>query len=99
MKTFGDAEAVCAPLLSCVSMMREHYEMIAEAEDDTAFLADVRSLLPRIYEFSELLVDKLGVEDVGAEFAHRVAYHPRAIPCACCTWATGRRSCCAPCAG
>jgi L-lactate dehydrogenase complex protein LldE len=29
-----------------------------------------------VYELSELLVDVLGVEDVGASFPHRVAYHP-----------------------
>src|SRR3954463_92901 len=30
----------------------------------------------RVFEFSELLVDRLGVEDVGAVFPHRVTYHP-----------------------
>jgi L-lactate dehydrogenase complex protein LldE len=30
----------------------------------------------RVFELSELLVDKLGVEDVGASFPHRVTYHP-----------------------
>jgi L-lactate dehydrogenase complex protein LldE len=29
-----------------------------------------------VYELSELLVDRLGVEDVGASFPHRVTYHP-----------------------
>jgi L-lactate dehydrogenase complex protein LldE len=29
-----------------------------------------------VYELSELLVDVLGVEDVGAYFPHRVTYHP-----------------------
>ncbi|MQA94800.1 MAG: (Fe-S)-binding protein [Streptosporangiales bacterium] len=29
-----------------------------------------------VHELSELLVDVLGVTDVGAEFPHRVAYHP-----------------------
>jgi L-lactate dehydrogenase complex protein LldE len=29
-----------------------------------------------VYELSELLVDVLGVEDVGAVFPHRVTYHP-----------------------
>src|SRR5581483_11990717 len=30
----------------------------------------------RTYELSELLVDVLGVTDVGATFPHRVTYHP-----------------------
>jgi L-lactate dehydrogenase complex protein LldE len=29
-----------------------------------------------VYELSELLVDVLGVDDVGAVFPHRVTYHP-----------------------
>jgi L-lactate dehydrogenase complex protein LldE len=76
VQMFRDAEAVCVPSASCVAMMREHYELMAEAENDPAFLADVRSLLPRVFEFSELLVNRLGVEDVGARFAEKVTYHP-----------------------
>ncbi len=73
---FADADAVCVPSASCVAMMREHYELIAKHENDSALLANVQSLLPRIFEFSELLVNRLGVEDVGAAFPHRVTYHP-----------------------
>ena len=29
-----------------------------------------------VYELSEFLVDRLGVEDVGAHFPHRVTFHP-----------------------
>jgi len=76
VQMFGDAEAVCVPSASCVAMMREHYELMAKGENDPAFLADVRSLLPRVFEFSELLVNRLGVEDVGARFAEKVTYHP-----------------------
>ena len=76
VELFRDAEAVCVPSASCVAMMREHYVMMAEAEDDPAFLSEVRSLLPRVFEFSELLVNRLGLEDVGAAFPHSVTYHP-----------------------
>jgi len=76
VQTFRDAEVVCVPSASCVAMMREHYELMAERENDPAFLAEVRSLLPRVFEFSELLVNRLGLEDVGAHFADTVTYHP-----------------------
>ena len=76
VEMFGDAEAVCVPSASCVAMMREHYELIAKNENDAALLAKVQSLLPRVFEFSELLVNRLGVEDVGAAFPHTVTYHP-----------------------
>jgi L-lactate dehydrogenase complex protein LldE len=36
----------------------------------------VESLAPRVFELSEFLVGELGVEDVGAYYPHRVAYHP-----------------------
>jgi L-lactate dehydrogenase complex protein LldE len=35
----------------------------------------VEEMLPRVFEFSELLVDKLGVTDVGAFFPHSVTLH------------------------
>ncbi len=76
VQMFLNAEAVCVPSASCVAMMREHYVMMAEAENDPAFLADVHSLLPRVFEFSELLANRLGLSDVGARFAERVTYHP-----------------------
>ena len=41
----------------------------------TAAGRDVEDLLPRVFEFSELLVDKLGVTDVGAPFPHTVTLH------------------------
>ncbi|MHB1700695.1 MAG: (Fe-S)-binding protein [Acidobacteriaceae bacterium] len=73
---FEHAEVVCVPSASCVAMMREHYVMMAEAMGDASLLARVKSLLPRIYEFSELLVNFLKVEDVGAYYPHSVVYHP-----------------------
>ena len=76
IEIFRDAEVVCVPSASCVAMMREHYELVARSSGDARFLAEVEDLLPRIYEFSELLVDRLRVTDVGAIFPHRVTYHP-----------------------
>ncbi len=75
VEVFREAEAVCIPSSSCVAMIREHYEKAAIASEDDAFIADVEALLPRVYEFSEFLVNKLGVTDVGATYPHRVTYH------------------------
>ena len=72
---FKDAEAVVIPSSSCVAMMREHYVKMAEHIGDKQLLADVNALLPRVWEFSEFLTKKLGLEDVGAYFPHRVTYH------------------------
>ena len=72
---FKDAEAVVIPSSSCVAMMREHYVKMAVQIGDRQLIADVESLLPRVWEFSEFLTKKLGLEDVGAYFPHRVTYH------------------------
>lgn len=70
---FDDAEYVVAPSGSCSTMIRVFYpELFAE---DPARLAKARALAARLYEFSEFLVKVLRVEDVGATFPRRVAYH------------------------
>ena len=72
---FQDAEVICIPSSSCVAMIRDYYPEIARENADEEFAAAVRSLLPRVFEFTELLTDRLQVEDVGASFPHRVTYH------------------------
>jgi L-lactate dehydrogenase complex protein LldE len=59
-RVFSDAEVVVTPSASCAGMLRHQL-----GEDG-----------PRVYELSEFMVDKLGVEDVGAYYPHRVTYHP-----------------------
>lgn len=75
VRIFGNVEAVCIPSSSCVAMIRDVYPSLAEEHGDTAMAAELSALSPRVFEFTELLVDRLGVEDVGAVFPHRVAYH------------------------
>lgn len=76
VEVFGDYEAVVAPSGSCVGMVRELYPMAAELAGDERLARDVEALAPRVFELSEFLVKKLGVEDVGAYYPHRVTYHP-----------------------
>lgn len=75
VSVFRESEIVCIPSSSCVAMIREHYEKIAAASGDIVLQSEVAALLPRVYEFTELLVHRLGVEDVGAVYPHRVTYH------------------------
>lgn len=75
VEIFRDAEVVCIPSSSCVAMIRDHYPKMAATTDDSLLAATVDALLPRVFELSELLVNKLGVEDVGAYYPHRVTYH------------------------
>jgi L-lactate dehydrogenase complex protein LldE len=77
-RAFGspDLDAVVAPSGSCVAMVRHHYPRLAAEAGDAELEAAVAKLAPRVFELCELLVDELGVEDVGASYPHRVVYHP-----------------------
>ncbi len=76
VRVFADADAVVCPSGSCAAMVREQYPRLAALAGDDPLAAEVAELVPRVFELSELLVDQLGVEDVGAVFPHRVTYHP-----------------------
>jgi L-lactate dehydrogenase complex protein LldE len=76
VRAFGACETIVSPSASCVAMVREHYARVATHAGDGALASEVASVAPRVLELSELLVDRLGVEDVGAYFPHRVTYHP-----------------------
>jgi L-lactate dehydrogenase complex protein LldE len=75
VRLYQDAEAVVIPSSSCVAMIRDQYHGLFEELGNEALRTEFAALLPRIYELSEFLIDKLNVEDVGASFPHRVAYH------------------------
>lgn len=69
-------EAIVAPSGSCVGSVRHQHAMLARRAGDEALAARAEAVADRTYELSELLVDVLGVTDVGASFPHRVTYHP-----------------------
>src|SRR5512135_1861864 len=76
VEVFRDAEVVVSPSASCVGMVRDLYPRAAELAEDPALADAVAALTPRVFELSEFLVSKLGVEDVGAYYPHRVTFHP-----------------------
>ena len=85
VEVFGDAEVVVAPSVSCVGLVRDSYIHLAEESGDASLVTAMRALVPRVYELSEFLVNRLGLEDLGAYYPHRVTYHPtchslRALP-------------------
>jgi L-lactate dehydrogenase complex protein LldE len=75
-RIFADAETIVTPSGSCAAMVRDQYPRLAAASGDEALAAELRAVGERTFELSELLVRRLGVEDVGARYPHRVTYHP-----------------------
>jgi len=77
---FAGYDAVVTPSGSCASMVRRYHPVVAGldavARTDPTLPDRVAAVGPHVYELSELLVDVLGVVDVGARFPHTVAFHP-----------------------
>jgi L-lactate dehydrogenase complex protein LldE len=75
VRMYQDADSVVIPSSSCVAMIREQYPALFDELGNDKLRLMLASLMPRVYELTEFLTDKLGVEDVGAYFPHRVTYH------------------------
>jgi L-lactate dehydrogenase complex protein LldE len=75
VRLYADVEAVVIPSSSCVAMIRDQYPALFGELGNEGLRQQFQTLLPRVYELSEFLIDVLGVEDVGAHFPHRVTYH------------------------
>lgn len=75
VRMYQETEQVVVPSSSCVAMMRDQYPGLIEELGNAELRDQFEALLPRIFELSEFLIDRLGVEDVGAYFPHRVTYH------------------------
>lgn len=73
---FKDAEVIVAPSASCVGMVHEFYGKLAERSGDPELIDRVEKMIPKVFELTQFLVNKLGLEDVGAYYPHRVTYHP-----------------------
>jgi L-lactate dehydrogenase complex protein LldE len=74
VRVFADADVIVAPSASCVGTVRELYPALVQGEPTLE--REFEALSSRLFELSEFLVGRLGVEDVGAAFPHRVTYHP-----------------------
>lgn len=70
---FADSDFVISPSGSCTGMIH-HYPKLFE--HDPVRLKAAQELQAKSYEFSQFLVNVLGVTDVGARFPHKVTYHP-----------------------
>ncbi|MCM3925195.1 (Fe-S)-binding protein [Frankia sp. AiPs1] len=73
---FEGADVVVTPSGSCAGSVRHQHAALARDAGDAALARRAEAVAARTYELSELLVDVLGICDVGAYYPHRVTYHP-----------------------
>lgn len=72
LKVFADSEVVVSASGSCGAMFRKFYPELFHGHAEEAA---AKALSAKTYEFSEFLVDKLGVRDVGARLDGRATFH------------------------
>lgn len=73
LKAFNDSDFVVSPSGSCTYMLHHYPELF---KDEPEWLDSARRLEQKTYEFTQFMVQVLGVTDVGASFPHTVTYHP-----------------------
>ena len=69
VRLYRDAENVVVPSSSCVAMIRDQYPGLFEELGNEELRKEFAALLPRVYELSEFLVDKLKAGGCGRVFS------------------------------
>lgn len=73
LKVFDGDAPIVVPSGSCGAMVRNMYPELFH--DDPEMLARARAVGKRVFEFSEFVVDRLGVSDAGGELRGTAVYH------------------------
>jgi len=70
----NSAGDIVSPSGSCTHMLRHNFPELFEG--DSIWLPRAKALAARTFEFTEYLVDNLGITDVGAQWDGPLAFHP-----------------------
>ena len=73
LASFRDSQYVVVPSGSCGAMLRVFYQDLFG--DDPELQQEAMNLSAKVYEFSEFLVEVMGVEEVAAEYPGTATYH------------------------
>lgn len=73
LEAFEDCDFVVSPSGSCTYMIHHYADLF---KDDPVLAQQARRLEAKTYEFTQFLVQVMGITDVGARFPHKVTYHP-----------------------
>ena len=69
---FADSEYIVTPSGSCAAMFKEYPSLF---KDDQVWEEKAQAIADKTYEFTQFIVNILGVEDVGAAYPARATYH------------------------
>lgn len=72
LEDFQDAEIIVVPSASCTGFVKNYYSKIY---DNAPNQKEIKQFQSKVFELSDFLIHQLQVEDVGATFNGKVAYH------------------------
>ncbi len=70
----GSSDPILVASGSCAAMLKHQYPLLFL--DDPVVGPKAQALAARVFEFTQYVVDHLGVTDLGCTFARSVVYHP-----------------------
>lgn len=72
LRRLRDSDAVVIASGSCGAMLKVFYKELFHGQPEEA---EAQALADKCWEFTDFLVNKLGITDLGAAFPHKVTYH------------------------
>jgi L-lactate dehydrogenase complex protein LldE len=72
LRDFPSDSIIVAPSASCVGFVKNYYQKLFA---DSSLLHDVAAIRKQIYEFSDFMVNRLKISDVGARLEGKATYH------------------------
>jgi len=72
IQDFPGTDPIVVPSASCTGFVKNYYPTLF---DNSSFHNPVKELQKRIFEFSDFLVNTLGIEDTGATLNGKATYH------------------------
>src|ERR1700694_88002 len=72
LRDFQPGMPIVAPSASCVGFVRNYYSKLF---DNSSLHNEVKAIGQHIFEFSDFLVNKLGITDLGASLPGKATYH------------------------
>ena len=72
IEKFSGKRPVVGPSASCTGYVRNSY---SELFHNTSYHLESKALQKNIYEFTDFMVNVLGVTDLGSTFEHTITYH------------------------
>jgi L-lactate dehydrogenase complex protein LldE len=69
---FQDAEYIVMPSASCAGFVKNYYSKIY---DNAPNQKDIKEVQSKVFELSDFLINQLKIDDLGAVFNGKVAYH------------------------